>query len=173
MNQKKMIKHFNDRRRGKKHTHFVTKCFLVFDNRSYCEYKILHNKKIQTVMTKYFNFLILIIIFLVSLTFDIVDNHRGFYEIFCGKNKSIPQYSNAPKNCKGMCNSNTPGLICLRGQCVSLWKNHTKLWAEFDKPEIRTTTEPTRLLLLKKRKKYGVGKRFNDYGMQFDKHIKK
>lgn len=122
-------------------------------------------------MTKYLNFLILIIVFLVTLTFAIVDNHSGFYEIFCGKNHTVPKHSNAPKNC--ICKSNSPGVICLRGQCVSLWKNHTKLWEEFDKPEVRTTTEPTHLLLLKKRKKYGVGKKFNDYGMQYDKHVKK
>lgn len=117
-------------------------------------------------MIKYFNFFI--IIPLVLLTFDIVDNNRRvFYEIYCG-NKTVAKYTNAPKNCKGKCESNLYRTICLRGQCVPLWQNHTKMVSEFYHLQMRTTTEkPTRLLLIKKKKKYGIGRKFNDYGITY------
>lgn len=146
-------------------SHRQTKQSPVFDNRSHWKYKIF-------VMTKYLINFFISIIFLVLLTFDIVvDNRKVFYEIYCGPNKTVPKYTNAPKDCKGKCEHNLYRSICLRGECVTLWQNHTKLWEEFDKPSA-TTTEPTRLLLLKKRKKYGVGRKFNDYGMHYEKHAK-
>lgn len=106
-------------------------------------------------------------------------NRNVHLEIWSKYNETtnILKFSNATRNCykrkNQTCTNNLYKSICLRGKCVSLWSDEKLNWEILGLRSSAVTTSTTEtpkkyLNIIRRKKVYGVGRKFNDYGLDFE-----